>query len=133
VAIGYLATVLIPGLPLAAGMLLGAIVSPPDAIAVTGISQRLRLPRQLITIIEGESLINDATALVAYRFAVAAAVAGGTFSIPKAAATFFVIVIGGIAIGFVVALIVVWLLQRLDDPAVQTTLTLLTPFLTYIA
>jgi len=133
VAIGYLATVLIPGLPLAAGMLLGAIVSPPDAIAVTGISQRLRLPRRLITIIEGESLINDATALVAYRFAIAAVAAGGVFSIPRATVTFFIIVIGGIAIGFIIALIVVWLLQRLDDPPVQTTLTLLTPFLTYIA
>src|ERR1700749_3613230 len=63
-------------LPLAAGFVLGAIVSPPDAIAATAIAQRLRVPRRIVTVLEGESLVNDATALVAYRFAIMAVVTG---------------------------------------------------------
>src|ERR1041384_5940239 len=79
VAVGYLAHYLI-GLPLAAGFVLGAIVSHPDAIAATAITERLSVPRRIVAILEGESLVNDATALVAYRFA-AAALVTGSFSL----------------------------------------------------
>jgi len=82
-------------LPLAAGFVLGAIISPPDAIAATAIADRLRIPRRIVTILEGESLVNDATALVAYRFAVMAVVTG-SFSLTRASGQFFLVAIGGI-------------------------------------
>src|SRR5436309_11457026 len=99
-AVGYLAHYFIPEFPLAAGFVLGAIISPPDAIAATAIAERLRVPRRIVTVIEGESLVNDATALVAFRFAVAA-VATGTFSLAHATAQFFFVGIGGIVVGLV--------------------------------
>src|SRR6185369_9132525 len=98
VAVGFLAHWLIPGFPLAAGFALGAIVSPPDAIAATAIAERLHIPRRIVTILEGESLVNDATALIALRFAVIA-LATGTFSLGGATIQFFIVAIGGIAVG----------------------------------
>src|SRR5882672_1582045 len=95
-AVAYLAYYFM-GLPLAAGFVLGAIISPPDAIAATAIAERLRVPRRIVTILEGESLVNDATALVAYRFAVATVVTG-SFSLAHAGAQFFVVGIGGIVL-----------------------------------
>ena len=83
------------GLPLAAGFVLGAIISPPDAIAATAIAQRLRIPRRIVTILEGESLVNDSTALVAYQFAKVAVVTG-TFSLVQASGQFFLVSLGGI-------------------------------------
>src|SRR5215469_10215402 len=74
--VGLIAHRLIPNFPLAAGFVLGAIVSPPDAIAAIAIAQRLRVPRRIVTVLEGESLVNDATALIAYRFGIAAVVTG---------------------------------------------------------
>ena len=82
------------GLPLAAGFVLGAIVSPPDAIAATAIAQRLRVPPRIVTILEGESLVNDATALIAYRFGIAAVVTG-TYSLAQAGLKFFIVCFGG--------------------------------------
>src|SRR6185369_6615249 len=78
VAVGFFAHSFLPDFPLGAGFVLGAIISPPDAIAATAIAERLPVPRRIITVLEGESLINDATALVALRFAVTA-LALGTF------------------------------------------------------
>src|SRR4051812_47632898 len=92
--VGLLAHHYFPELPLAAGFALGAIISPPDAIAATAIAQRLNVPRRIVTILEGESLVNDATALVAYRFAVAA-VATGAFSLPAACSRFLLVALGG--------------------------------------
>src|SRR5579859_6040909 len=80
-------------LPLAAGFVLGAIISPPDAIAATAIAERLKVPRRIVTILEGESLVNDATALVAFRFAVVAVVSG-SFSLAQASGQFFFVGIG---------------------------------------
>src|SRR4029453_8180048 len=88
-------------LPLAAGFVLGAIISPPDAIAATAIAKRLKVPRRIVTILEGESLVNDATALVAYRFAIVA-VLTGSFSLAHASGKFFVVGVGGIVIGLAV-------------------------------
>jgi CPA1 family monovalent cation:H+ antiporter len=89
VAVAYLAQYFMH-LPLAVGFVLGAIISPPDAIAATAIAERLKIPRRIITILEGESLVNDATALVAYRFAVVA-VATGSFSLAHAGAQFIIV------------------------------------------
>jgi CPA1 family monovalent cation:H+ antiporter len=131
VAVGFLAHFFIEGFPLAAGFVLGAIISPPDAIAAAAIAERLRVPRRIVTILEGESLVNDATALVAYRFA-AAAVVTGSFSLARASGQFFLVAIGGILIGLLVGVVTVWIQKPIDDPPVEITLSLLTPFAAYL-
>jgi len=95
VVVAVVAHVLIPELPWAVAFVLGAIVSPTDAVAATSIAQRLGIPRRIVTIFEGESLVNDATGLVAYRFAVAAVVAG-VFSLGEAGLQFVVTSVGGL-------------------------------------
>jgi CPA1 family monovalent cation:H+ antiporter len=119
------------GLPLAVGFALGAIVSPPDAIAATAIAQRLRLPHRLTVILEGESLINDAAGLVLFRFAVAAVVTG-SFSLPFALLELVKLAVGGIALGLAVAWLTTQVYRRMSDPAIVTVLTLLTPFAVYL-
>jgi CPA1 family monovalent cation:H+ antiporter len=118
-------------LPLAAGFVLGAIISPPDAIAATAIAERLRIPRRIVTILEGESLVNDATALIALRFAVIS-LATGTFSLGGATAQFFWVAIGGIAVGLAVGWISARVSKPIDDPPIEFTLSLLTPFAAYL-
>src|SRR5882762_5259733 len=131
VTVGFLAHYFIQDLPLAAGFVLGAIVSPPDAIAASAIAERLRVPRRIVTILEGESLVNDATALVAFRFAVAA-VLTGSFSLAHASGQFFIVAIGGVLIGLVVGVSTAWMQKRIDDPPIEITLSLLTPFAAYL-
>jgi Na+/H+ antiporter len=120
------------GFPWAAAFVLGAIVSPTDAIAATSVAERLGVPRRIVTILEGESLVNDATGIVAYRIAVAAVLAG-TFSLWQAGLQFVVGAVGGIAVGFAMGWVVIWARRHVaDDPNVQNTLSLLTPFATYL-
>jgi Na+/H+ antiporter len=130
VVVGYLAHYFI-GLPLAAGFVLGAIVSPPDAIAASAIAQRLKLPHHIVAILEGESLVNDATALVAYRFAVAA-LATGSFSLVHASAQFVLVAAGGILIGVAVGWLAAWFHNQVDDAPVEITVSFLTPFIAYL-
>src|SRR6266487_5828466 len=120
------------GLPLAAGFVLGAIVSPPDAIAAAAIAERLSVPRRSVAILEGESLVNDATALVAYRFAVAAVVSG-SFSLAQASGQFLFVGIGGILIGLLVGWLAEQFHKRVDDAPIEITVSLLTPFVAYLA
>ena len=131
VAVAYLAHYFM-GLPLAAGFVLGAIISPPDAIAATAIADRLKVPRRIVTILEGESLVNDATALVAYRFAVVA-VATGSFSLPQASGQFFIAGIGGIVLGLVAGWLAEQFHKRVDDAPIEITVSLLTPFAAYLS
>src|SRR6266496_406156 len=119
------------GLPLAAGFVLGAIVSPPDAIAASAIAERLHIPRRIVTILEGESLVNDATALVAFRFAVVA-VTTGTFSLAHASGQFFIVGLGGIAVGLAIGAVTAWIEKPIDDPPIEITISLLTPFAAYL-
>src|SRR6202045_3037570 len=119
------------GLPWAAAFVLGAIISPPDAVAATAITSRLRVSRKIVTILDGESLVNDATALVAYRFAIAAMMSG-TFSLPEAVGRFLLVAMGGTGIGLAVGWLAAQVQRRLDDPPVQMTISLLTPFAAYI-
>lgn len=128
--VGWLAHWL-TGMPMAAGFLLGAIISPPDAVAATAITERLRVPRRIVIVLEGESLVNDATALVAYRFGIAA-VMTGAFSLGQASLLFLLAGGGGILFGLAAGWLVARLQARLDDPPVQTTLSLLTPFAIYL-
>ena len=111
---------------------LGAIVSPPDAIAATTIARQLNLPRRLVIIFEGESLVNDATALTIYRLAVAAVGVSGGFDLGDAAATFVTVAVGGAIVGLVVGLVASWLLSLLEDPPVEVLISLLVPFIAYL-
>ncbi|MEJ0067870.1 MAG: Na+/H+ antiporter [Pseudomonadota bacterium] len=118
-------------LPLGVGFVLGAIVSPTDAIAVTAIAERLKLPRRLLVVLEGESLFNDAAGLVLFRFAVAAVVTGG-FSAAGAGLEFVRLAVGGVVLGLAVAWLSMTLFRRLADPGIVTVLTLLAPFGAYL-
>ena len=124
------------GLPWGPAFVLGAIVSPPDAVAAMAITRRMRVPRRLITILEGESLVNDASALVALRLAVGAT-AAGAFSIWEAGAQFVLVSIGGILLGVIGGWVAVgvlgWLVRRnLADPKLSITVSLLVPFAVYL-
>jgi monovalent cation/hydrogen antiporter len=131
VVVAAVAKALVPDLPLAAAFALGAIVAPPDAVAATTIFQRLGAPRRVVTILEGESLLNDATALVAYRFAVIAGTIGG-FSFVDAGSTFVVASLGGIAIGLAIGAVTAWAVNRVNDPVFSVVLTFLAPLVAYL-
>src|SRR5437660_508106 len=120
------------GLPLAVGFVFGAIISPPDAVAALAVTQNLRVPRKIIVILEGESLINDATSFISFRFAVAA-VMTGTFSLGQASSRFLFVAAGGVCVGLAVGWLATQLQRRLDDPPVQTMFSLLTPYVAYFA
>jgi Na+/H+ antiporter len=118
------------GLPWPIGFVLGAIVSPPDAVAPLSVARRMQLPRRILTVLEGEGLANDATALVLYRFAVAA-VSAGVFSLGEAATTFAVIVAGELVWGLAVGWLMLRLRRWVNDPPIEITLSIITPFLAY--
>ena len=118
------------GLPWGVGFLLGAIVAPPDVVAPLAIARKLGMPRRILVVLEGEGLANDATALILYRFAVAA-ISTGLFSLPKATGTFAVIVVGEILFGVAVGWLSLRVRHRARDPQVEITLSLITPYLAY--
>jgi Na+/H+ antiporter len=131
--VAVVAHTLAPEIGWPAAFALGAIVSPPDAVAATSIARRLGLPRRLVTILEGESLVNDATALVALRLAISAAAATTALSLGNAAVNFVVVTIGGVAIGLAIGWALVQVERRLSDPPVQVLVSLLGPFAAWIA
>ena len=114
----------------AVGFVLGAIVSPPDAMAPLSVARRLHLPRRILVVLEGEGLANDATALILYRFAIAA-VSAGVFSFPEAVGTFAAIVVGEILWGIAVGWLMLRLRRWVREPRVEITLSILTPFVAY--
>ena len=118
------------GLPWGVGFLLGAIVAPPDVVAPLAIARKLGLPRRILTVLEGEGLANDATALILYRFAVVA-ISTGLFSLPQATGTFAAIVAGEILFGAAVGWLSLRARQRARDPQVEITLSLITPYIAY--
>jgi CPA1 family monovalent cation:H+ antiporter len=118
------------GLPWGVGFLLGAIVAPPDVVAPLAIARKLGMPRRILVVLEGEGLANDATALILYRFAVAA-ISTGLFSLPKATGTFATIVVCEILFGAAVGWLSLRARHRARDPQVEITLSLLTPYLAY--
>ncbi len=118
------------GTPWAVGCVLGAIVSPPDTMAPGSIAHRMRIPRRILVILEGEGLANDATALILYRFAVAA-VSIGAFSLTEALGTFAIIVGGEILWGIGVGWVMLRLRRWINEPRIEVTLAVLTPFLAY--
>src|SRR6478609_6890328 len=126
-AVGAALKWMVPDVPWAAAFVLGAIVSPPDAVAATAILSRLNMPRRIVTVLEGESLVNDASGLVIYKFAVAASLAGG-FSLFEASAQFVLISAGGIALGFLLGWVFVRLHPHLGDPFIEVLLSLSVPY-----
>ena len=118
------------GLPWGVGFLLGAIVAPPDVVAPLAIARKLGMPRRILVVLEGEGLANDATALILYRFAVAA-ISTGIFSLPKATGTFTVIVVGELLFGAAVGWLSLRMRHRARDPQVEITLSLITPYIAY--
>jgi CPA1 family monovalent cation:H+ antiporter len=134
--VGLAAHALIPGLPLAMAFALGAVISPTDAVSVSSITERLKVPSRLRTILTGESLMNDATGLVAFKAALAA-VAVGTFSFKTAALQFAALAVGGSAVGLIAGYGVGRLRDllrraRSSDAFIEVTLSLLTPFAAYL-
>jgi len=121
---------LLPDLNFAAAVAVGAVISPPDAVAATAIGKRLGLPQRLITILEGEGLVNDATALVMLRSSVAAI--AGTISFWGAIGDFAYAVVGAIVVGAIIGGISVWVRSHLDQPVLTTAISFVVPFLAYI-
>ena len=130
-AVAVAAHALIPGLPWEAAFVLGAIVSPTDPLAAATIMRRLEVPRRMVSAIEGEGLFNDATALVAYRFAVAAVVAG-SFSLAEAGARFVLGAAAGVAIGLAVGWLSGEVRKRISDVQVNVTISLLTGYAAFV-
>jgi monovalent cation/hydrogen antiporter len=131
-AVAVLVHALLPELGWPAAFALGAIVSPPDAVAATAIFRKVGVPRRMVTLLEAESLFNDATALVAYRAALAA-MATAAFSVGQAGLSFLLVGFGGVLVGLIVGKAVAWLRHRIDDPPVEITISLLTPFAAWLA
>ena len=131
-AVGVAAHWAAPSLPWAACFALGAIVSPPDAVAAKAVLARVRLPHRMVVLLEGESLVNDASGLVLYRFAVASALTGA-FSLTSAVLQFVTVSVGGVAVGAAAAMLGMWAIRRLQDPRLSTLTGLLTGWAAYIA
>ncbi|GHE85060.1 Na+/H+ antiporter [Streptomyces longispororuber] len=130
VVVGWLAYLLIPDLPLTAALVLGAVIAPPDAVAATAVARRVGLPSRITTILQGESLVNDATAITAYKVALAAAVGEGA-SWAGGIGEFLVAALGGIGVGLLLMVPIHWLRTRLKEALLQNTLSLLIPFVAY--
>ncbi|WP_324673507.1 Na+/H+ antiporter [Hymenobacter sp. GOD-10R] len=129
--VAYVSWAIIPGFTLALGFLLGGVVSPPDAVAATSVMRSMSLPRRIMAILEGESLVNDASSLIVFRFALAA-VLSGSFVWYEAAGQFVLVTVLGVAVGLGIALVFYALHRWLSvTPSLHTVLTLITPYLLY--
>lgn len=131
VGVGVLVHALLPGISWPASFAIGAVVSPPDAVAATSIGRRIGLPRRIVTLLEGESLLNDATALVALRTAIAAGLGGVSFF--DVGLDFLVAAGGGVFFGVVAYLVVAWMRRHVTDPVFDSAISLVTPFAAYLA
>ena len=130
-AIGWAAKLLLPGMPWAAAFTLGAIISPTDTAVTTAVLGRLRIPQRIVTILEGESLVNDASGLVLYRVAVAAAMTG-QFSVAHATASFVVLFAGGVVVGAVWGYGSIWVYRRLHDANLEIAASFLIAWASYL-
>ncbi|MGQ4421480.1 Na+/H+ antiporter [Streptomyces violaceoruber] len=128
--VGCAAYLIVPGLPLTAALVLGAVVAPPDAVAATAVARRVGLPSRITTILQGESLVNDATAITAFKVALAAAVGeGATWA--GGIGEFLIAAVGGVGVGLVLRVPLHWLRTHLTEALLQNTLSLLIPFVAY--
>ncbi|MFF9317676.1 Na+/H+ antiporter [Streptomyces sp. NPDC014735] len=130
-AVAAVANAIVPGLPLAAAVALGALVAPPDPVAATAVAGSVGLPRRLVSILEGEGLFNDVTAIVLYHVAIAAAVSG-TFSLPEAFGRLILSAVVAVVVGLALGWLTIKLMGLLGDATLQVGLTLLVPFVSYV-
>jgi CPA1 family monovalent cation:H+ antiporter len=130
-AVAFTAHAVVPGLPFAAAVALGALVAPPDPVAATAVAGRIGLPRRLVSILEGEGLFNDVTAITLYHLAIAAAVSG-SFSWPGAAGSLVLSAVVAAVVGLALGWAANKLMTFLDDVTLQTGLSLLVPFASYV-
>ena len=130
--VGAALKLMVPGVPWAVAFVFGAIVSPPDAVAATSILSRVSIPRRIVTVLEGESLVNDASGLVMYKFAIAA-VLTGSFSLLDASTQLLGVSIGGLAVGIVLAHLFIFIHRRLGDTFIEVLTSLIIPYIAYIA
>ena len=130
VGVGLVVWWLFPEIPLAAAIALGAVVAPPDAVAATAIARKVGMPRRIVTILEGESLVNDATALVCLRAAIAAI--AGSVSAAEIAGGFLLAAGGGLVVGLAAAYVLTQLRKRIRNVAINTTTSLMAPFIAYL-
>jgi monovalent cation/hydrogen antiporter len=131
IGVAVVAHAVVEGMSWEAAFVLGAVVSPTDPVAASAIASRLGAPRRFVTIVEGESLINDSTALIAYKFAVAAAVSG-SFSLAEAGGRFLLNAVVGIAIGLAVGWLVAQVRRAIDDAPTEIAISLVTPYFAYL-
>ncbi|MFD8291726.1 Na+/H+ antiporter [Streptomyces lavendulae] len=131
-AVGWVTYMVVPGLTPPVALVLGAVIAPPDAVAATAIARRLGLPNRITTILQGESLVNDATAITAYKVALAAAVGVGA-GWAGGIAEFLLASVGGVGVGLLLMVPIHQLRTRLKEPLLQNTLSLLIPFVAYAA
>ncbi|MGI8901796.1 MAG: Na+/H+ antiporter, partial [Nocardioides sp.] len=129
--VGVVVHLVVPGVSWPAAFALGAVVAPPDAVAATAIGRRIGLPRRIVSILEGESLLNDATALVALRTAIGASL--GAVSLLDVGIDFLRAAGGGVAVGLAVFVVVAWVRKHVVDPVLDTSVSLVTPFAAYVA
>ncbi len=127
----HIADAIVPGLPIAAAVALGALVAPPDPVAASAVAGSLGLPRRLVSILEGEGLFNDVTAIVLYHVAIAAAVSG-TFSLPEAFGLLILSAVVAVVVGLALGWLTIKLMGLLGDATLQVGLTLLVPFVSYV-
>jgi Na+/H+ antiporter len=132
VGVAVVAHTMVPDLPWPTAFVLGAVIAPTDAVAATSIMQRLGAPRGIVSVVEGESLVNDATGLVVWRFALVAATTG-VFVLWQAGLEFVVAAAGGIAVGLAVGWLLAQVQLRIDDPLIEITLSFLAAYAAYLA
>jgi CPA1 family monovalent cation:H+ antiporter len=125
------AKLLVPELPWAAAIALGAIVAPPDAVAATSVLKNFRIPKRLVVVLEGESLLNDASSLILYRFAVAATLAGEV-SLGEASLSFLTSSAGGAVLGYIIGRVAMWIFTRLEDTLLDILVSFLAGFAAYL-
>lgn len=130
VSVGFVVWWLFPEIPLAAAMALGAVLAPPDAVAATAIARKVGMPRRIVTILEGESLVNDATALICLRAAIAAI--SGAVSVAGIAGDFLLAVGGGLVVGIAAAYVLTMLRKRIRNVAINTSTSLVAPLVAYL-
>lgn len=129
-AVAAVVIALLPSVGWPVAIAIGAVVAPPDAVAATAVARRIGLPRQVVTILEAESLLNDATALVALRTAIAAIAA--TVSVGEVGLDFLRAAGGGLVVGLLAFFVVAWVRRRITDPLLDTVVSFVTPFAAYL-
>jgi monovalent cation/hydrogen antiporter len=132
-AVAVVVTWILPQVPFSVALALGAVVAPPDAVAASAVARAVRMPRKVVSLLEGESLLNDATALVTLRTAIVAIGATGSVSVVSVGGDFLRAVLVGCAAGWVVAQVVSFVRRKVDDPVLDTALSLIVPYVAYLS